>query len=420
MVDRFLKYDYLAALASFEPRAERLPHLRAVVVLADTVPAGCVAYGALASRGAEIADAVIDAIRVRPDDIAYLLYTSGSTAAPKGVPLQHYALVENMWNIGERMHVSEHDRLWLAVSLFWGLGCENALLNMMTHGACTVLQEHFEPGRALELIERERCTVIYATPNMAQALLEHPDRGRRDLSALRTGGTIGTPEQIMRLVDLGASEICNIYGATETYGNCSVTDGRAPIERRLVSVGEPLPGVRVRIVDPETGVELPAGETGEIRIKGYVMPGYRGDPALNEKSFDADGFFVTGDLGYLDDEGWLFFRGRLKEMVKTGGINVAPVEVEEILMAHEAVRLAYVVGVPDAVRDEVIAAVVVRRHGQTIDAAGLDAHCREALAAYKCPRLYRFVDEDSLPLTTTGKLEKRRLPGLFADREEGG
>ena len=159
--------------------------------------------------------------------MAYLLYTSGSTSLPKGVQLQHYALIENMWQIGERQKVTEHDRLWLAVSLFWGLGCENALFNVLTHGGCVVLQEHFDAGEALALIERERCTLFYGTPNMAQALHEHPERARRDLSSLRGGATIGTPEQIMRVVELGAREVCNIYGLTETYGNCNVAD--API-----------------------------------------------------------------------------------------------------------------------------------------------------------------------------------------------
>ena len=167
-----------------------------------------------------------------------------------------------MWQIGERQQVTEHDRLWLAVSLFWGLGCENALFNVLTHAGCVVLQEHFDAGEALALIERERCTLFYGTPNMAQALHEHPDRARRDLSSLRGGATIGTPEQIMRVVELGAREVCNIYGLTETYGNCNVTDAADPLEKRLASVGRPLAGVDQRIVDPETGRRAPARRGG--------------------------------------------------------------------------------------------------------------------------------------------------------------
>ena len=349
--------------------------------------------------------------------MAYLLYTSGSTSLPKGVQLQHYALIENMWQIGERQKVTERDRLWLAVSLFWGLGCENALFNVLTHAGCVVLQEHFDAGEALALIERERCTLFYGTPNMAQALHEHPDRARRDLSSLRGGATIGTPEQIMRVVELGAREVCNIYGLTETYGNCNVADAVDPLEKRLASVGRPLVGVDQRIVDPQTGRMLPPGEVGEIRVKGYVTCGYYKDPARTAESFDEHGYFRTGDLGIADADGHLHFRGRIKEMVKTGGINVAPIEVEEVLMSHPGVHAAFVTGVPDPQRDEVLAAVIVPKPGATLSEEDVCAFCRKALAGYKVPRLIRFVAEHELPLTTTGKLQKNRLAAtFFADR----
>jgi fatty-acyl-CoA synthase len=276
-----------------------------------------------------------------------------------------------------------------------------------------VLQEHFEPGEALEIIERERCTVLYGTPNMIRALYEHPDRPRRDLSSLRTGGTLGTPEQFSRVVELGAREICHIYGLTESYGNCAVTDADDPLELKQVSVGRALPGVMIRIADPQSGAPLPVGAVGEIQLKGYVTPGYYKDPEKTAAAFDRDGFFLTGDLGMLDAAGRLYFRGRIKEMVKTGGINVAPVEVEETLMSHPAVSAAYVVGVPDRVRDEVLAAVIVRRPGRTVAEEDLQRHCRAVLAAYKVPRLYRFVEERDLPLTVTGKLQKNKLAALF-------
>ena len=387
--------------------------------LGDDLAGGWLPYAGLASLGATVPDAVIDAAQraVRPEDVAYLLYTSGSTSLPKGVQLQHYALIENMWQIGERQRVTEHDRLWLAVSLFWGLGCENALFNVMTHAGCVVLQEHFDAGEALALIERERCTMFYGTPNMAQALHEHPDRAKRDLSSLRGGATIGTPEQIMRVVELGAREVCNIYGLTETYGNCNVADAADPLEKRLASVGRPLDGVDQRIVDPESGRVLPPGEVGEVRVKGYVTCGYYKDPARTAESLDEHGYFRTGDLGVVDADGSLHFRGRIKEMVKTGGINVAPVEVEEVLMSHPAVHAAFVTGVPDPQRDEVLAAVIVPKPGATLSEEDVCTYCRTALAAYKVPRLVRFVAEHELPLTTTGKLQKNRLAAtFFADR----
>src|SRR5262245_61754229 len=280
--DRFLKYDYFSSLEELEPLAQSLPALRGVIHVGDRAYRDSLSFEQVRERGRpDDTDLEHACAAVEPKDIAYLLYTSGSTSTPKGVQLQHYALIENMWHIGERMHVTEHDRLWLAVSLFWGLGCENALFNLMTHGGCVVLQESFEPGQALRIITDERCSIIYATPNMAQALHEHPDRARCDLSSLRSGGTIGTPEQIMRIVELGAKNICSIYGLTETYGNCTVADANDPLEIRLTTVGRPLPGVDLRIVDPESGLEQPRGTAGEIRVKGYVTVGYYKDPEKN-------------------------------------------------------------------------------------------------------------------------------------------
>lgn len=407
-VARFLKHDYAAMLPELD-----LPKLERVICVGGGGRPEWLSYEALISRESE--EAAIDAAQrsVQPQDMAYLLYTSGSTALPKGVEIQHYALIENMWHIGERQRVTEHDRLWLAVSLFWGLGCENALFNLLTHGGCIVLQEHFDAGEALELIERERCTVFYGTPNMAQALHEHPDRAKRDLSSLRGGATIGTPEQIMRVVELGAREVCNIYGLTETYGNCNVADARDPLEKRISNVGRPLAGVEQRIVDPQTGQVLPPGEIGEVRVKGYVTTGYYKDPERTCEAFDEHGFFRTGDLGMLDAEGYLHFRGRIKEMVKTGGINVAPIEVEEVLLSHPAVQAAFVTGVPDAVHDEVLAAVIVRKPGAALSEKEVSDFCRKTLAAYKVPRLIRFAAEEELPLTTTGKVQKNRLASTF-------
>ncbi len=413
--DRFLKNDYFAMLSGLEPLGQSMPRLKRVIHVGARPYRDSIPFDDIYTRGRCVADAEIErmAHAVDPNDIAYLLYTSGSTSTPKGVQLQHYALIENMWHIGERMHVTENDRLWLAVSLFWGLGCENALFNLLTHGGCVVLQENFDAGEALRIIETERCTLFYGTPNMAQAMSEHPDRPAHDLSSLRSGGTVGTPEQIKRVVDLGAREICNIYGLTETYGNCTVSDAAEPPQIRQASVGRPLPGVDLRIVDPETGKVLPHGQVGEIRVKGYVTVGYYKDADKNRAAFDANGYFITGDLGFLDAEGRLYFRGRLKEMIKTGGINVAPAEVEETLMTHPAVKLACVTGVPDRERDEIVAALIVCRPGHGVAEADLLALCRRQLAAYKVPRLMKFVSEAELPLTVTGKLQKNRLVDFF-------
>ena len=286
-------------LAELEPHPLALPQLRSIVHVGARGYRGSVSFEDVCERGRMEPGTVVEAAAqaIDPQDDAYLLYTPSSTATPKGVQLQHFALIENMWQIGERMHVTERDRLWLAVSLFWGLGCENALFNVLTHGGGMVLQEHFEPAEALRLISSERCTLFYGTPNMAQALFDHPDRRNFDLTCLRSGGTIGSPEQIMRVVDLGARDICNIYGLTETYGNCCVTDAAEPLEIRCNTVGRPLPGVDVRIVDSNSGKLLPQGEVGEIRVKGYVTIGYFKDEVKTRAAFDADGHKLL--IGFL-------------------------------------------------------------------------------------------------------------------------
>lgn len=411
---RFRDRDFVAMLAEARELAHGLPSLAQVVTL-DDLGSSTVSWALFCASGDAVTDVELAAATtaVTADDIACLLYTSGSTALPKGVPLRHRGLIDNMWEIGERQHLVAGDRLWLAVSLFWSLACVNALFAVLTHRGTIVLQHHFDAGEALRLIEAERCTVFYGTPNMALALAEHPERAGRDLSLLRTGVTIGTPPQVKRVAELGAQAICNVYGLTETYGNSTVTDAALPLAQRIETVGQPLRGNRVRILDFDTGQELPAGTAGEIAIHGNVTPGYWNDPVRTAEAMTSDGWFRTGDLGFLDADGFLFYRGRVKEMVKTGGINVAPAEVEEILATHPAVELAFVTGTPDARLDEALAAVIVLRSGQTADETALRAHCQGILAAYKLPRHFRFVTAAALPLTTTGKLQRNRLGELF-------
>ena len=413
----FRTSDFRALLVDARRQAGGLPALASVVCTEDAA-VGMLSYQDFMAGAEGVEPSIIAAMtaRIQAEDVACLLYTSGSTALPKGVPLLHRGLIDNMWEIGERQQLVADDKLWLAVSLFWSLACVNALYAVMTHGASIVLQHHFDAGVALRVIEAERCTVFYGTPNMALALWEHPQRAAHDITSLRTGVTIGTPEQVRRVATLGVEKICNVYGLTEAYGNSAVTDAALPLEQRLLSVGRALGGVEIRIIDAASGTTQPPGTAGEITLKGNVLPGYWNDAVRTAEAFTADGYFRTGDLGLLDDEGYLFYRGRLKELVKTGGINVAPAEVEEVLANHPAVELAFVTGIPDARLDEALAAVIITRSGFAVTAAELAAHCRVTLAAYKTPRHFRFVDAAILPLTSTGKLKRNELPGLFADK----
>jgi len=421
-VDRFLGQDYLAMLAEIgAPGSDRLPQLRRVVSVGDERPAGMVPFEDLWNMGADVSEATLDACQhaVGPDDVAYILYTSGTTSTPKGVQLQHRGLIENTWHIGERQHLGPGDRMWMGISLFWSFGCLNALLAVMTHGGCIVLQEHFDAAAALALIERERCTVYYGTPNIALALWEHPDRARRDLSSLRTGAAIGPAPAMQMVMGLGAREICNVYGLTECYGNSHVTDASDPVDVRLHTVGRPLPGMEIRIVDRDTRRPLAVGEIGEILIRGRLTPGYYKDPERNAAAFDPEGFFLTGDLGLVDDDGRLHFRGRIKEMVKTGGINVAPLEVEEILLGHASVEQAHVIGLPDPRLEEILVAVVVLKDGRDASPEELRGFCTQALAAFKVPRHFRIMKRADLPVTATGKVQKFRLQEALSEELRG-
>jgi fatty-acyl-CoA synthase len=350
---------------------------------------------------------------VAGDDIAYILYTSGSTARPKGVALRHENLVTNGYNIGQRLHLDKDDILFLPVSLFWGLGCENALLAAWSQGAHIVLQHHFDPGLALKLIDNYRCTAIYCTANITQLLFTHPSINQFDLSSLRKGTVGGTPDLIRRVVSRYVPRACHGYGLTESYGYSTVTDADDPMTTCAETFGKPLPGNTIRIVAPDTGRILGAGELGEIRQRGHIMAGYYKSPQQTADAFDEDGFFKTGDVGFLDQDGYLHFKGRLKEMLRSGGMNVSPAEVEDVLRMHSDIEEAFVTGLADSLRAEVVGALVVPRKNAELTEAQVIAHCRGLLAAYKVPRRVRFVSYNQLPLTTTGKIHRRRLQDLF-------
>jgi fatty-acyl-CoA synthase len=392
-----------------------LPDLRTVIAIDAPSEGAILGWDDFMARGDTVpASALTDArARVSPDDWCFILYTSGSTADPKGVTLRHRHLIANGFDIGERMHLGARDRLWFAVPLFWSFGSSNAMPALVSHGGCMVLHESFDAGEALDLIENEACTVFYGMANMARAIREHPRWSEGRVASMRTGLTIGLPEDVELIIDtMQAPELCNVYGSTETYGNCATCDASDPLELRLHSQGQPLPGMTIRAVDPETRVPLPNGTVGELAVAGYVTPGYFKAPEQTAAAFDADGYFLTGDLGMIGEDGRLRYRGRLKEIIKTGGVNVAPIEVEEVLVQHPAIKQAYVVGVPDPAKDEIVAAAVELEGGADVTVADLVAHCRAQLASYKVPSHVAIRSGENFPRTPTGKIHK---PGL---REE--
>jgi fatty-acyl-CoA synthase len=352
-------------------------------------------------------------------DTLVILYTSGSSSRPKAVPLDHTGAIENGFNIGERQGLRASDRVLLSPPLFWSYGGVNALPATFTHGAALVLQSRFEPGEALDLIERHRCTALYTLPAMTSALVGHPSFRKERTASLRTGLTIGSPQDVRKAaLELGASQICNIYGSTETFGNCCVTWAHWPLDMRAGCQGPPLPGVHLRVIEAETGAACATGITGEVEVRGYLTRGYANASAdQNASSFTTDGYFRTGDLGHLNADGAFVFTGRSAEIIKRSGINVSPAEVEEILQQHAEVGLAGVVGLADADKGELIIAHVVPKPGCAPEPDALIAHCKALASRYKVPDRVEIVA--ALPLTPTGKVMRRELKAQVAAAAQG-
>ncbi|MBO1081319.1 class I adenylate-forming enzyme family protein [Roseomonas haemaphysalidis] len=413
----FGREDFAAMLRDLLPqggRSERFPRLRGVLLLEGQEGDGFPDYAAAVAAQAPLETPPPGEGASARDDFV-ILYTSGSTSRPKAIPLMHYAVVENGFNIGERQGLGPQDRVLLSPPLFWTYGGVNALPATFTHGAALVLQPRFEAGEALELIERHGCTSLYTLPGMTDAMVRHPDFRLERTRTLRRGMTIGSPQDVVKAAtQLGAREICNIYGSSETGGNCCVTQHDWPLEHRANSQGHPLPGVEMRIVSVESGQPVAAGEPGVAEVRGpYVMRGYVGGSAQhNAAVFTADGWFRTGDIGTLTPGGEFNFLGRDNEMIKRAGINVSPAEVEDVLMQHGGVAQAGVVGVPSAERGEMIVAFVVPKAGAALDAKVLVDHCRAVASSYKVPD--RFEILDALPTTVTGKLMRRELKSAAA------
>jgi len=410
-VPGFLRHDYLGHLRAIVPSLGArdaggllldpgAPALRRAITLgggAGELPA----WERLAS---DVPDAVLDALEaaVSPTDLATVFFTSGTTAQAKAVVHAHGALALSGRRVGECLGVGPEDAWWGHMPLFWSGGFVIGALATMAGGGRLVLEETVEPGAALELLETERCTIM-AGWHQAGPLLEHPDFPRRRLT-LRKGSFHVLADQLMGPGHLAVG----MYGMSETATCVACARTEDPPAVRRETFGRPLAGMDVRIVDPETGTPTPPGEPGEIWVKGpTLMEGYHRVPRT--ETFTPDGFFRTGDSGYLDADGFLHFATRLKDVIKTAGVNVAAAEVEEALGRHDAVAAAHVVGVAHPVRGENVAAFVVLRPGARADEAGLIAFCRRELASYKVPKHVFVIAETAVPRTGTGKVAKTAL-----------
>jgi len=409
-VNRLAEQDFAQDLNALR---RSFPDLAVAMIGEERVPEA-IAYATLARGHSPIEGVPPPGDGARPEYPALILYTSGSTSYPKAVPLRHGGIIENGFNIGERQGLGPGDRVLLSPPLFWSYGSANAMSATLTHGATLVLQGRFDAAESLDLIEKERCTSLYTMPGMTSAMLNHKEFRRQRTQTLRTGVTIGTPQDLAAAAnELGAREICNVYGQTESYGNCAVTWHHWPLERRMRVQGPPLPGVHVRIVDEVSGKEVARGEEGQIEVRGNVTQGYDGVSAENNaKAFTADGYFRTGDRGMLTPEGDVVFLARTTEMIKRAGINIAPAEVEEVLRHHPDVAEVGVVGAPDPAKGEIVLAFVVPKVGASVTTDELRAHCRAEAASYKTPDRIEICDK--LPTTATGKLMRAELKTMAA------
>jgi len=386
--------------------APKIPALREVIrITPDTAIASVLADSAVYHTPVPVE--MLEALgrEIRPADTALILYTSGSTSTPKGVQLIHRILIENGFDIGEGEKIKKGDKFWLSLPLFWSAGSANTAMATLTHNATVVLQEYFDPPEAVRLLREERCTHYFAFPNVTQAIFKELADAPR-LPAARVAVSSGQPEILSMLTSMGFSTLLHPYGTTEDYGFATMTGIDETTESLTWSQGRPLPGIELKICDPESGAELDSGQPGEICMRGNITIGYYKDEDKNRAVFDDDGYFHTGDIAIQHADGRLQFLGRQAEMIKTSGFNVSPAEVEVVLLEFSGVTEAYVVGVTDERRGQAVIACI-RSAGVSLSLEELRRHCVANLSSYKVPRAFLIMKQ--FPMTATGKISKVAL-----------
>lgn len=409
---RVLKVDFVAMLRGICPAVDgalpdpALPDLAKVVVLDGDVPNGAMAWQDFLAAATGPADACCT-----PDDVLLMQYTSGTTSFPKGVMLTHRSMCANGFFSGGRMGLRVADRFHSARPFFHVAGTTLSILSCLQHVVTLVTMERFEPAEALRLMEEERCTHFSGNDTMALMLLNHPDRMQRRL-VLRGAWAAASPSIVRRVIEeLGARECVVGYGLSEASPNVSQSAWWEDAEIRIAGRMRPQPGIAVRIRDIDTGTDCAPGEAGEILVRGWsVMQGYFDKPSETAAALDAEGWLYTGDLGRLGEDGRLEFVGRAKDLIRVGGENVAPAEVEDILHRHPKIRQAVVVGVPDARLMEVPCAFVVLNDGTAATEEELLAWAKERMAGFKLPRHLRMVDGfEDIGMTASSKVQKKQL-----------
>jgi fatty-acyl-CoA synthase len=387
------------------------PDLRTVVLLGSRTAPGTLAQAAFERLAAGVTEAELDQrrVRVRTGDVGILLFTSGTTAQPRACRLTHEAMTRNWTTFTKVFRMTAGEGVWAPGPMFH-LGAIGPILMTHAAGGALLTDLFYEPGRALDLLAAERPAILYpAYPPVTMGITTHERFAEVDFSRARVILNVGPPDLLRQIqATFPQAVLVCIYALSEGGGATTLTSLDDDLETRVTTCGFPLPATEVRIVDPETRTDVPAQTIGEIAIRGVsVCLGYENDPEKTAAAFDADGWLHTGDRGSLDDAGRVRFHGRLKEMMKVGGENVAQVEVESHISLHPAVKLVQVVGVPDDRLEEVPAAVVELRPGfEATTEEEIVAHCRDQIARFKVPRYVRFVD--AWPMSAS-KIQKNRV-----------
>ncbi len=413
--DSLLRHRYVDALLELCPQARTAtgdirsadyPFLRRIVV-PDGEPTGAVwTWEAFLADGAEVPDEVIESTleETVPTDDGLVIYSSGTTSIPKGVLHAHRAPMLQSWRHGHRERFTPKDRVYCTLPLFWTAGFAAVLGATLAVGACLVISPVFDPAEAARVIEEERVTIVQGLPSIRAQILECAEREQRDLSSVR--------RELHGRVAQNAS-----YGSSETFTSATAVPFGTPVER-VATHGALVPGTIMRVLHPTTGERLGPGQEGEIIVKGLtLMKGYV--KVAPERTFDDEGFFHTGDTGWFDEQGLLHFTGRLSNVIKTSGANVAPLEVEEALLRHPDVDTAVVVGVPDRSLGEMVVVCVVPRKAGVLNEASIRTFLQRSLSSYKIPRRVVFFDAGEIPRTASNKVNVAAIRSLLVDQAQG-